>query len=243
MLRHIGALIAAFISVASQGGVTALDRSNDAGNAWLFVVDDLHINFADTGRVRTFLRLAASELLRDGDLVELRTTGPSASTPPTRDLNVFLTGIKATTGHGLQPLDILGASSAKPASGEVVSRANTALDAAYDGLIAFAMADGRRKAIVYISAGYDVDASGLADRVGAFAQRAREDDITIFAIDARGFESMPLPDSRVDAAAWRRYVTATQRSLTMMAEQAGGFVIEKGNAPVNDLKRIALMLQ
>ena len=242
MLRYLGALIAAFITLASHGSVAAFGRSSPADNAWLFVVDDLHINFVDTGRVRTFLRLAAGELLRDGDLVELRTTGPSVSTPPTRDLKLLSAGIRATTGHGLQPVDILG-SSTKPASADVLSRANTALDAGSDALIALAKADGGRKAIIYISDGYDVDDSGLADRVSAYAGRAREGGITIFAIDARGFETMPLPDSRVDATGWLRYVTATRRSLTMLAEEAGGFVIEKGNAPANDLKRIALTMR
>jgi hypothetical protein len=243
MLRCIGTLIAAFITLAGDGKVAALDRSTPADNAWLIVVDDLHINFVDTGRVRAFLRLAVSELVRDGDVFELRTTGPSAATPLTKDLNLFLSGIKATTGNGLKPVDILGAGSSGATSAEVLFRANTALDRAYDALTAFARADGGRKAIIYISAGYDVDDSRLADRVSAFARRAREDGITIFAIDARSFETVSVPDSRVDATAWLRYATATRRSLTMMAEQAGGFVIEKANEPGNNLKRINLTMR
>ena len=56
-------------------------------------------------------------------------------------------------------------------------------------MVAFAAGDGNRKAIVYISAGYDLDAfPALSDRVTAFARRAREDGVTIFAIDVRSLE-------------------------------------------------------
>ena len=95
MPRYMTALIAAILAVAPRATVGALDRSlAQADYAWLIVVDDLHINFANTGRLRSLLRAAASDLVRDGGLVELRTTGPSPPMPLTSDRELLAAAIK-----------------------------------------------------------------------------------------------------------------------------------------------------
>ena len=43
---------------------------------WLIFIDDLHINFADTGRVRDLLRAISKTLIRDGDAYEVRSSAP-----------------------------------------------------------------------------------------------------------------------------------------------------------------------
>lgn len=239
MPRLAFAIVAAVFTWSAHA-VVAFDRSNAAAdNAWLIVVDDLHIDFVQTGRLRTLLRAVASELVRDGDVYQILATGPSATTPLTADLDLLAPALRAATGNGLKAVDTVAGTSGSPASNEVLYRANVALDAAHDALIAFAAGDGLRKAIIFVSLGYDVDTfPALSDRVIAFARRAREDGIAIFAIDARGFASLPLLDPRVDSDAWLRHRAATRLSLTMMAEQAGGFVIEKIHEPMADLQRI-----
>ena len=153
--RYLAALIAAVLAVAPRPTAGALDRSiAQADNAWLIVVDDLHINFANTGRLRDLLRTVGKELVRDGDLVELCTTGPSAAVPLTADRELLAAGIKMATGNALKPKDFIGTACDW---NEVLYRANTSLETARDALSAFSFADGRRKAIVYVSAGYDVD--------------------------------------------------------------------------------------
>lgn len=241
MPRHVAAMIAAVLALAAHTTVVALDRSPPAfaDNAWLIIVDDLHIDFVNTGHLRTLLRAVASELIHDGDLFELRATGPSTTTPLTANRDLLAPAIKGTVGNGLKSADTVGAISGSPASNEVLYRANVSLTTAADALTAFVAADGRRKAIIYVSRGYDLDAfQVLADRVTAFARRSREAGISIFAIDARGLAGAPLRDPRVDPAAWLRHTTATRRGLTMMAEQTGGFVIQKSNEPADDLVRI-----
>lgn len=245
MPRCVAAIVTAVLTLAIHT-VVAFDRSAAAlaDNAWLIVVDDLHIDFVQTGRLRDLLRAVTGELIHDGDLYQIRPTGPSPASPLTFDRDLLWAAIKAITGNGLKPVDAIGFVSGPPASNEVLYRANTALDTAYDALVAFATADGRRKAIIYVSSGYDVDAfPALGERVIAFARRAREDGITVFAIDARGLANILLLDPRIDPAARLRYTTATRRSLTMMAEQAGGFVIEDTSAPEADLKRITLQMR
>jgi len=42
---------------------------------------------------------------------------------------------------------------------------------------------------------------------------------------------------------WERYLASTRRSLTMMTEESGGFVIERANEPSLDLKRIGTQMR
>jgi hypothetical protein len=67
------------------------------------------------------------------------------------------------------------------------------------------------------------------------------------AIDARAFETSPIPDPIPDppisADALLRYRTATRRSLTMITEETGGFVIESPNALGPGLAKIAAQMR
>ena len=131
------------------------------------------------------------------------------------------------TGNGLKETDILATGSGTAALDEVLYRANVALDAADEAIFALTRDAAPRQAIIYVSSGYDIETfPALAERVRALARRARENNITIFAIDTRGFAPSSIPDPRI-ADALLRYTTATRRSLGMMAEETGGFVIDK----------------
>jgi len=74
------------------------------GVLWLIFVDDLHVRFVDTGRLRTLIRTIATTLLAEGDLIAARATvfvvhfwcppvlgiviGPVRLTPPASTWNV-----------------------------------------------------------------------------------------------------------------------------------------------------------
>jgi hypothetical protein len=196
-----------------------------AGNAWLLVVDDLHIDFANTGRLRSLLRAVAGQLIRDGDAYQLSPTGPSAgkvpmAMAPTVDRALLDGAIKNTIGNGLKDADAMG-----PAADELLVRATRALDAFDVALSALIAEGGSRKAIIHASKGYNIDVfPAIADRIAALTRRAREGGVTIFSVDARFFDLTSPPDLRLDPA-WSRYVAATRRSLEMIAEPTGGFVM------------------
>jgi hypothetical protein len=214
-----------------------------AHNAWVFVVDDLHIGFVQTGRLRDLLRVAAGELIQQGDRFLLRASGPSAmslSNAMAADRESIAPAIRMMTGNGLKESDIALA----PSKDEVIHRANVALDAADGALTALAAEAASRKAIIIVSWGYDIDAhASLAARVSAFIRRARENGITIFAVDSRGLEAGAVPEPLVDAVAWQRYKTSTRRSLSLITEGTGGFVIDNANEPSQDLKRIGTQMR
>lgn len=215
------------------------------GNAWMIVVDDLHIDFVQTGRLRTFLRAASAGLFQDGDRFLFRATGPSAASLKAdtliADRETTTATIRMISGHGLKAIDILAPPAARPVD-EVLYRANAALDAAENVVELLARDTARRKAIIFISNGYDVEHATLADRARNVARRAGEGGIKIFAVDARRFDPLPLSDERLDDAAWRRYKTASVRSLNLIVEGTGGFVLENPNAPL-ELSRVSALMR
>ncbi len=237
MPRVIAVIVAAVLGISTQ----------PTDNAWVFLVDDLHIAFVQTGRLRDLLRTAAKELIQEGDRYLFRAPGPSAvslTKALTADRESITSVIKMMSGNGLKARDISMSYSGTPSTNEVLYRANASLDAAEGAVYALTGEPARRQAIVYVSSGYDVETfPALEERVRALALRARENNITIFAIDPRGLDVNPLPDSRVDAAMWERYTISTRRSLSLMTEESGGFVIERANEPSLDLKRIGTQMR
>jgi len=229
MPRVIAVMLAAVLGISTQ----------ETDNAWVFFVDDLHISFAQTGRLRDLLRTAAKELVQEGDRYLFRASGPSARSLTTAmsalsaDRESITSTIKFMTGNGLKPQDIGMSYSGTPSTNEVLYRANVSLDAAESTIYPLTGDPARRQAIIYVSSGYDVETfPALEERVRAFARRARENNITIFAIDPRGLGSDLLAGPFEE-----RYVASTRSSLTMLTEE-GGFVIERANEPALDLKRI-----
>lgn len=244
MPRPVVVLLTTALALATQQDIA----SARVENAWLILVDDLHIDFVQTGRLRTLLRAIADEVIQDGDSYQLRVTGPSnrSGSMPTAfstDRGLLPPAIRFVYGSGLKLIDALNVSLA-PAPNELFIRANRSLDAAESALSMLAAEEAGRKAIVLISSGHDVDMfRSVADRVAALTARARDSRVTIFAIDARGLTGPPVPEPQTDLAAWRRYVTSTRLSLTMMTESTGGFVVEKVYEPRADLQRISAQMR
>ena len=249
MVRRIAVVLALFFGVGSVGtGFAGARTSTASDNAWLIVVDDLHVAFVQTGRLRNFLRKVAAELIHKGDRYLFRDIGPSLvslkNSALTDDVELAPAAIRMMSGNALKDSDILVAGSNSYAGKEVLYRANVALDAAEELLYALTTDAAPRQAVLYVSNGYDVHTyPALAERVRRFARRARENNITIFPIDARGLEPMPLLDPRVPADVLQDFRTATYRSLAMMAEESGGFVMERPNAPGAELQRISAQMR
>jgi VWFA-related protein len=81
-----------------------------AGRIFLLVIDDLHLNFRDTGRLRDLVRKIATELIHEGDMFGVLSTGPSSlAIDLTYDRRRLDDAISRISGAGLSPKDILGA--------------------------------------------------------------------------------------------------------------------------------------
>ena len=144
--------------------------ANDtAGRVILFVVDDLHMEFRDTHRIRKVFRDMAKELIHDGDLFGIVSTGTSSiAIDLTYDRTRMEEAANKITGGGLRPSEIIEQSAAGETPQEVMHRAHVAFSTIYDVLHNLEQTHNRRKAVIMVSSGYDFNpfASSRAGTAG-----------------------------------------------------------------------------
>src|SRR5699024_4328222 len=56
----------------------ARPANDSAGRIFLFFVDDLHLDFRNTGRIRELFKKISNTLVHDGDMFGIVSTGPSS---------------------------------------------------------------------------------------------------------------------------------------------------------------------
>jgi VWFA-related protein len=151
-------------------------RTDTSGRIFLFFVDDLHLQFHNTGRIRDLFKRISKELVHEGDMFGIVSSGPSSiAIDMTYDKNRLEEAIKKMTGSELKPTDIINGPSGAEGPSEVRYRAHVAFSTVYDLLTNLEQVHNRRKALVYVSDGYDFnpfqDARlGLMDSNSPFAQ-------------------------------------------------------------------------
>jgi VWFA-related protein len=131
--------------------------TNDAaGRIFLIFVDDLHLDFRNTGRIRELFKKISKELIHEGDMFGIVSTGPSSlSVDLTYDRKRLDQAITKITGSGLAPKDILDVPEGAQGPPEVRYRAHVAFSTANDIINNLAQVHNRRKAFIYVSNGYD----------------------------------------------------------------------------------------
>src|SRR5437870_3909223 len=151
-------------------------RTDVSGRIFLFFVDDLHLQFHNTGRVRELFKKISKELVHDGDMFGIVSSGPSSiAIDMTYDRNRLDEAIKKMTGNELKPSDIIQGPSGAEGPSEVRYRAHVAFSTVNDVLNELEKVHNRRKALVYVSDGYDFNPFqdsrlGLMDPNSPFAQ-------------------------------------------------------------------------
>jgi VWFA-related protein len=133
--------------------------TNDAsGRIFLIFVDDLHMDFRNTGRIRDLFKKISKELVHDGDLFGIVSTGPSSiEQDMTYDRKRLDEAIGKIAGNGLKPSEIIETPDGSQGPPEVRYRAHVAFSTAYDILQKMEQIHNRRKAFIYVSNGYDFD--------------------------------------------------------------------------------------
>ena len=130
---------------------------NDAaGRIFLFFVDDLHMQFRDTPRIRQLFQEIADTLLHEGDMFGVISTGTSSiSIDLTYDHKRMDEAISKITGGGLRPSEIIEGPQGPNGPSELRYRAHVAFSTAYDVVNRLGQVQNRRKAVIYVSNGYD----------------------------------------------------------------------------------------
>ncbi len=131
--------------------------TNDAaGRIFLIFVDDLHLDFKNTPRIKQLFKQIAKELVHEGDMFGIVSTGPSSlSIDLTYDRKRLDEAIDKISGAGLKPQDILETPQGEQGNSEVRYRAHVAFSTAYDIMRKLEDVHNRRKAFIYVSNGYD----------------------------------------------------------------------------------------
>jgi len=151
-------------------------KNDVSGRIFLFFVDDLHLQFHNTGRVRDLFKRISKELVHDGDMFGIVSSGPSSiAIDMTYDKSRLDEAIKKIAGSELKPTDIINGPSGAEGPSEVRYRAHVAFSTVNDLLNNLNSVTNRRKALIYVSDGYDFnpfqDARlGLMDGNSPFAQ-------------------------------------------------------------------------
>ena len=131
-------------------------KNDTAGRIFLIIVDDLHLDFRNTGRIRDLFKKISKTLVHEGDMFSIVSTGPSSlAIDPTYDRKILDEAIKKITGSGLKPSDIIQGSESADGPSEVRYRAHVAFSTAYDMLSQMEKINNRRKAVIWVSNGYD----------------------------------------------------------------------------------------
>ena len=144
--------------------------SDTAGRVFILFVDDLHLEASRTPKVRQVFREIADTLIHEGDLFGIISTGPSSIfIDMTYDQALLRVAEDRIMGDGMTFTDIVGT----PLDGAVQElryRAHVAFKTAYQVVKNLEQVKNRRKAFIYLSAGYDFDpfpdsrASAMWDR-------------------------------------------------------------------------------
>jgi len=143
---------------AREGVVLPASRpANDAsGRIFVIVLDDLHLDFASTSRIRDLVQRMLRLLIHEGDMFGIVSTGTSSiSEPLTYDRQVLESAIARMKGEALRPEEIIQGSSGPQGPTELRHRAHVAFSTVHDLLRNLEKVHQRRKAVLYISSGYD----------------------------------------------------------------------------------------
>jgi VWFA-related protein len=131
-------------------------RNDTTGRIFLIIVDDLHLDFRNTGRIRDLFKKVSRDLIHEGDMFSIVSTGPSSlAIDPTYDRKILDESIKKITGNGLKPEDIIQGAESSQGPSEVRYRTQVAFSTAHDMLKQLEKITNRRKAVVWVSNGYD----------------------------------------------------------------------------------------
>jgi VWFA-related protein len=145
--------------VARREGVfvpASRPTSDASGRVFILFIDDSHLDFGLTPKTRDLMKRMLKNLIHDGDMFGIVTTGTSSvSQQLTYDRQVLEHAISRITGGALKAKEILSSAWSSQGPTEVRHRAHVAFETLNDLLKNLEKVQNRRKAIIYLSSGYD----------------------------------------------------------------------------------------
>jgi VWFA-related protein len=150
-------------------------RSDTAGRIFVIIIDDFHLEPALTPKTRQIMGQMLRDLIHDGDMFGIVSTGYSSiSEQLTYDRQVLESAMQRVQAGGLSPREIIQGAQGSQGPTELRHRAHVAFSLAYEQMRNLEQVQNRRKAVIYISSGYDFNPFAES-RVNEQALRARVD--------------------------------------------------------------------
>ena len=147
------------------------------GRIVVLFVDDLHLQWAYTPRVRQVFRTIADTLIHEGDLFGVISSGPSSlSIDLTYDRSILRDVENRIIGNGFSPRELITAlnQGASGSSSELLYRQQVAMKTARETVGNLGQVQDRRKVFIYLSSGYDLNPFSERRGVGAGSYLAQD---------------------------------------------------------------------
>ena len=177
----------------------ARPAGDSSGRIFLIFVDDLHMNFRDTGRIRELFKKITQELVHEGDLFGMVSSGLSSIVVDlTYDRRRLDEAIHKISGAALKPDETISTPEGSQGPPEVRYRAHVAFSTVYDVLQKLEQVHNRRKALIYVSSGYDFNpfakarAAEAGERVGSSRDSGQVPDTNPFSKTGNEFAAADL---------------------------------------------------
>jgi VWFA-related protein len=130
--------------------------SDASGRIFVLFIDDAHLDFRTTPKTREILKKISKDLIHDNDMFAIVTTGTSSVAQQlTYDKQILEAAISRITGGALRPSEILQSTFSSQGPMEVRHRAHVTFETMNDLLTNLQKVQNKRKAILYLSSGYD----------------------------------------------------------------------------------------
>jgi len=132
--------------------------TSESGRVLIIFVDDLHFEPEYTPHVRRIVQQIVDTLLHEGDLVAMVSSGPSAiEIDPTLDHKLIASAATRIRGSAPTAAEIFKMVETSSGPGDIRFRAQVAFQTMYGLVESLDQIRNRRKAVIYISTGYDLD--------------------------------------------------------------------------------------
>ena len=131
--------------------------NDTAGRIFVIFVDDLHLSTSLTPKTRQVFETIIDELIHEGDMFGIVSSGPSAiNVQMTYDRSLLYSAMGRITGDGFSNQDMIVQLSGGPGGPtELRWRAHKAFKLARDIVRNLEHVENRRKVFIYLSSGYD----------------------------------------------------------------------------------------
>jgi VWFA-related protein len=189
-------------------------QASETGRVFVIFVDDLHFEAEYSPHVRRLVQTIAETLMHEGDLVAMVSSGPSnLEIAPTYDRKVIAAAVSKIRGSAMTPAQLFQLLETSQGPGDLRQNAQVAFQAAYTMVSSLDQVQNRRKAVIFISTGYNFDPFAESRKGADRIQGGRFAEPTRFLIDQEN-PYFRLSGLRADADLY-----AYMRELTLTANR------------------------